>query len=235
MLIYFSLDIKHSRILLRHRSHYHKRQEFIKILENAKLRLPNMKAVQIEKVSDEDAEFVSFLDDCTPTQLKFFRFNSLSYLPKTTKTKFYMRSLPKLINETTGEVFLNRLEFSEEELEQIVRASCNTERLIFEKCDIHCSTALDFGSALKYKTKTLSFQCWGDINYSDRKADWRFSPACFDNIIEAISNSGLRDSLQTISINRNQTLSAEKVQQAMNEKGMSHVTVEEKFLFIKIS
>ena len=152
-------------------------------------------------------------------------------IPSITKAKFYMRSLPKLVSATTEEVYLRCLEFSEAELEQIVRASCNAERLIFQSCDIHCSTALDFGSAIKYKTKTLSFQSWRNERYlRNFKADSNSSPDCFDNIIEAISSSGLRDSLQTISIYNNQTLSVEKVQKIINEKGMTNISVDKKFL-----
>ena len=202
-------------------------------MNNVKRRLPSLRAVQIGRVSDEDADLLSFIDYCTPVQLELLRFNYFSYSWTKTSTKFYMRSLPKLVSATNEEVFLHFLEFSEEEFDQIVKASCNAERLIFEGCDIHCSTALDFGSALKYKTKTISFQYWGDTSDKNWKADWKFSPTCFDNIIEAILSSGLRDSLQTISICRNQSLSAEKVQKTLNEKGMPDVTVNDKCLRIE--
>ena len=201
-------------------------------MNNAKLRLPNLRAVQIGRVSNNDADLISFLNNCTPAQLKLLKFNYCSS-SLTTKAKFYMRSLPKLVSATTEEVYLNRLEFSEEELEQIMKASCNAERLIFDSCDIHCSTALDFGSALKYKIKVLSFQCWGDSFDSNWKADWKSTPTCFDNIIEAIVNSGLRSSIQTISICNNQTLSVEKVQKTLNKKGMSQVTVDEEYLQVE--
>ena len=201
-------------------------------MSNAKLRLPNLRAVQIEDISDKDTNLVSFLDDCTPAQLELLRFNYPPYSPKATEAKFYMRSLPNIVNATTEEVYLYRLEFSEVELEQIVRASCNAETLLFEECNIHCSTALDFGSFLKYKTKALSFQCWVYVFDSNWKTDRSSSSTCFDNIIDAISKSGLRVSLQTISIDKNQILSAKKMQQMLNEKGMPHITVEEICLWI---
>ena len=207
-------------------------RNLLKDLSRAKLRLPDLRAIQIGGVSDSDKDLVSFLEICTPDQLKLLRFNFLSYSSSKTKAKFYMRLLPKLANVTTEEVFLNRLEFSETELEQIVKSSCNANTLVFEGCDIHCSTVLDFGSALKYKTKTINFQFWGNTADSNRKADWVSSPACFGNIIEAISKSGLRDSLQTIWIAYNQTLSVEKVLQTLNEKGMPHVTISQEFLWI---
>ena len=112
----------------------------------------------------------------------------------------------------------------------LISNSCNTERLIFESCNIHCSTALDFGSALKYNIRTLSFQGWGDTSDSAWKTDWNSSPLSFDNIIEAISNSGLKDSLETISIDKNQTLSVKKVKQMLIEKGISNVTVNQNYL-----
>ena len=206
-------------------------------LNNAKLRIPNLKGLQIKYASDTDVDedLISFLYDCTPVQLKLLRFKCASYSPTATKAKFYMRLLQKLVNSTIKIVFLNRLEFNELELEQIVRASCNAETLIFDCCDIHCSVALNFGSALKCKIKKLSFQGWGDTRVKYRNTDWISSPACFDYIIEAVLKSGLRDSLQTISIDRNQTLPAKNVQEKLNKNGMPHVTVDEKYLQIKQS
>ena len=172
---------------------------------------------------------ISMLDVWTQFQFKFLRFNYDPFTLTSTKAKVYMRLLPILVNATTELVFFHHLEFSEAELMQIVRASCSTERLVFENCDIHCSTTLDFGSAFKYNIKVLNFQWWGDTFGEKRKTDWVSAPTCFDNIIEAISSSGLRDSLQTINIYRNQTLSVEEVQKMINEKGMSNITVEEEF------
>ena len=212
---------------------YKKDRNLLNDLNNAKLRLPNLRAVQIGYVSDADADLVSFLDVCTPLQLKLFRFNLLSFDLEATKVKFYVRSLLKLVNATTEEVFLNRLKFSEAELEHIVRASCNAERLIFNNCEFHCLTALDFGSTFKYKTKILSLQYWGNTSSSDRKADWISSPTYLDNIIEAISKSGLRDSLHTIRIYINDSLFVMKAQQMLNEKGMQHITAVESYLTIK--
>ena len=60
-----------------------------------------------------------------------------------------------------------------------------------------------------------------------RTTDWKTDPSCFENIVDAIKNSGLKDSLQKVSIDYNQTLSKEKVQELFNSKGMSHITVTE--------
>ena len=136
------------------------------------------------------------------------------------------------MNATTVEMYLEMLEFREEELEQIVKASCNAERLMFNRCEFYCTTALDFGSAFKYKTKILSLQIWKYTSSSKRMPDIFSSPACFDKIVEAISKSGLRDSLQTINIYNNHSPSAEKLQKMLNKKGMPHITVEDKYLGI---
>ena len=192
-------------------------------MENTKLRLPNLREVHIGDVLEGDADLVRIISNCTPSKIEILKFYISYSFWMSQKPRFYIRFLPKIVSAATKQMFLFRLEFNEVELEQIIRASHNVETLIIEECGIHCSTALDFGSALKYNTKTLSFQYWGNTDENHNKTDWKSDPDCFDNIIEAISNSGLRDSLQTISIYANQTLSVEKTQQSLNEKGMSHI------------
>ena len=186
-------------------------------MANVKLRLPDFRTVQIGCVLNANSDLKRFLNCFTVAKLKLLRFNYFSHITTATKASFYIRSLSKIVRATTKQVSLFRLELNEEELEQIIKASCNTDTLIFEMCDIHCSTALDFGSSLKYKMKILSFQFWGNTFDPDRKADWKFDPTCFNNIIEAISNSGLRNSLQNICIACNLTLDKEKVRQVLTK------------------
>ena len=176
--------------------------------------------------------FAQILRSWIPSQLRLLCFNCRTDSSFVIKYNIYKSSLSRILSTTSKEVFLYCMEFSEKELEQIVRASCNAERLIFENWDILCSIPLDFGSALKYNTKILSLQWWGDKLSSWRKTDWISDPSCFDNIIDAIANSGLRDSLIKICINFNHSLSIEEVQRKFNEREMSHITVNEEYLII---
>ena len=200
-------------------------RNLLKDFTNAKLRLPDIRAIQIGHVSNSDTDLQSFLRDWTPSQLEIFRFNLNSYSQTSTNSKFYMSSLPKIVSTTTKEVFLNRLEFSEAELELIVKASRNTKSLIFDQCKIHCSTSLDFGNDLKYITKTLSFQFWGNTEDADWMADWKSNPTYFNNIIDAIAKSDLKNSLQKISICKNQTLWMESIQKILNKNGGSRIAI----------
>ena len=92
---------------------------------------------------------------------------------------------------------MNYFDISEEDLQKIIISSTNVESVSLTNCDIHCSKPLDFSSQQVYKTKQLIFDGCGK---EDRKSDWIADPSLFENIVEAISKCGLRDSLNKIDI-----------------------------------
>ena len=193
----------------------------------SKLRLPDLKGIGIDNISDADADLASFLGDCIPLQLLLFsiNWNANSYIG--IKSEFYIDLLLKAVSKVTKEVYLRCFDFSAKDLEQIIKAAHNSERLVFRSCCIHCSQDLDFASTCNYNTKFLSFEYWGSTELKERTTDWKTDPSCFESIVDAIKNSGLKDSLQKVSIGNNQTLSKGKVQELFNSKGMSHITVTE--------
>ena len=69
--------------------------------------------------------------------------------------------------------------------------------------------------------KYIGFNYWG---YYTGKTEWLSNPSLFSNIVCAIGDCGLRDSLTTIDVTWS-GLNNSKVQQMFNEKSMSHVTV----------
>ena len=74
-----------------------------------------------------------------------------------------------------------------------------------------------------------SIQFVSVVFYSpDRKSDWMSTPSCFKNIVEAISKSGLKESLQEVDINANHTLNKDEVQDMFNKLEMSHISVVQK-------
>ena len=193
----------------------------------SKLKLPDLKGIRIESISDADADLTSFLSDCIPLHLLLFSINWDVNSWIGIKSEFYIDLLLKAVSKVTKEVYFWCFDFSAKDLEQIIKAAHNSERLVFRFCCIHCSPNLDFGSTYNYNTKFLSFECWGSTAYKERTTDWKTDPSCFENIVDAIKNSGLKDSLQKVSIGLNQTLSKEKVQELFNNKGMSQITVTE--------
>ena len=128
----------------------------------------------------------------------------------------------------TKEIVLACFEFTEQELEQVLKASFNCERVVIMFNDIHCSKSLDFKINQKYKTKYLNFQGWGATDFTERTTDWKTDASKFENIVDAISKWGLKDSLEQFDIWKNQTLSKEKVQLLFNSKGMTHISVIDK-------
>ena len=193
----------------------------------SKLRLPNLNGIKIDNISDADADLASFLSECIPAELKWLAVNYSSNSDYATKSKFYIDAFSKAVRRTTKQVFFRCIDFSAEDLQTFVKAAHNAERIVFQFCWIHCSSGLDFGSDLNYKTKFLSFQTWGRTDYSQNTTDWKTDSSKFSLIVDAIGNSGLKASLQKLGIFLNHTLSVPKVQEELNAKEMSHISVVE--------
>ena len=140
------------------------------------------------------------------------------------KADFYIEALCKTLKAVTSEIYIEWLKLTTSDLEQIIKASSVSERLVIRFSNVSCSAALDFATADKYKTKFLSFFCWG--SGSHRKSDFISVPASFENIVEAMAKSGLKDSLQTLDI-RCCGLDKTTVQGLLSKHGMGAVLVVE--------
>ena len=71
----------------------------------------------------------------------------------------------------------------------------------------------------------MGFAYCGSAFHQGIKTDWKSTPSSFRNIVEAISKSGLKDSLQQVDIKYNETLDKYEVQAMFNELGMPHISV----------
>ena len=208
-----------------------KHKSLLTDLNCSKLRLPNIRKIKIDYISDGNKELNSFFQNWVPSKLDLFAVNYWSNTFTGIKMSFYIDSISKAMKSVQKEIYLNYFEIKEADLEQIIKSASNWERLILCFSDIHCSKKLDFGVSDKYKIKFLSFACCGHTAYKERKSGWKSTPSFFKNIVEAISKSGLRDSLQEVDIGGNQTLKKDEVQAMFNELGMSHISVVENFPF----
>ena len=193
------------------------------------LRLPDLSGIRIEHISEADDDLADFLSNCTPARLNLLVVNYGAKSKIGIMSEFYVGVFSEAAAKTAKEVFFSWIDFSAEDLQTIVRAARNTERIVFNWCCIHCSSGLDFGYDLNYKTKFLSFQSWGSTDYKERTTDWKADPSKFSLIVDAIGNSGLRVSLEKLSIGYNETLSVSRVQEELNAKGMSHISVVDKW------
>ena len=64
----------------------------------SKLRLPDLKRVYLDSISGEDSKLASFLENCTPTQMKLFLINWKFVSDTLINAKFYMSSLSKAVS-----------------------------------------------------------------------------------------------------------------------------------------
>ena len=202
-----------------------KQKSLLTDLGTSKLRLPNIRKININQISDGNKELNSFFQNWVPSKLDLL---SVKYNRNTDtgiKMDFYIDSISKAMKSVQKEIYLFCFEIKEPELEQIIKSASNWERLILRYCDIHCSDELDFSLSDKYKTKFLSFASCGNTFSPYRKTGWISTPSGFKNIVEAISKSGLKDSLQQVDIYGNQTLKKDEVQVLFNELEMSHISV----------
>ena len=193
----------------------------------SKLRLPNLNGIRIDCISDADADLANFLSYWITIRLQKLEIN-LS--PKSwigIKSKFYVDAFSEAARRTTGRVYFRCIDFSAEDFQTVVRAAHNAEEIVFSCCCIHCSSDLDFGGSIKYYTKVLSFDNWGSTYSKERTTDWKADPSTFSFIVDAIGSSGLKDSLTKLNIRGNMTLSVSKVQEEIDAKGMSHISVVE--------
>ena len=202
-----------------------KQKSLLTDLGSSKLRLPNIRRIQIDKIPDGNKELNSFFQNWVPSKLDLLWVNYNYNTSTGIKMGFYIDSISKAIKSVSKEIYLVCFEIKESELEQIIKSASNWERLIIDYWDIHCSKKLDFSVSAKYKIKFLGFAECGYTGSKDRKTDWISTPSCFKNIVEAISKSGLRDSLEEVDIYNNQTLKKDEVQAMFNELGMSHISV----------
>ena len=142
----------------------------------SRLRLPDINGIQVDNISDADTDFASFFSNCTPARLQLLWVNYFANSNIGIKSRFYINAFSEAAARTEKEVYFYCIDFSAEDLQTVVRAAHNAERIVFFFCCIHCSSDLDFGNDLSYKTKFLSFQNWGDKSYnplSKPPQNWR--------------------------------------------------------------
>ena len=76
-----------------------------------------------------------------------------------------------------------------------MKASANSDRIVFNLCQIDLSSDIDL-SGPEYKTTYLSFMQVGEL----KENDWENHPERLKRVIKAISLCSLKDSLKTINV-----------------------------------
>ena len=99
----------------------------------------------------------------------------------------------QMASVTTKEVFIRLFKLSNSSLEKIIKAGCNSDRIVIGWCSLDFDSDIDI-SGPEYKTTYLSFRFTGN------KSNWSSSPSRLKRILKAISLSSLKTSLQTLDV-----------------------------------
>ena len=131
---------------------------FLYDLATSKAQIPQLKRIAISHLNGSDSKLNLFLSNWVPQNLTYL---SINWPPidwfKTTKMNFYSSSLTTCLKKVTKEIFLDVFEMDESDLETVVKASCNSERLVLRLSDLKWSRSMDFKCSSTYKITTKIF------------------------------------------------------------------------------
>ena len=129
-----------------------KSKSFLDDLATSKALIPQIKRIAINRLNGSDSNLNLFLSNWVPQNLTFLSINWPWIDGKLiTKMNFYSSSLTTSLKKVTKEIFLQLFEIDESDLEAVIKASCNSERLVLYWCDLKWSRAMDFKCSSTYK------------------------------------------------------------------------------------
>ena len=129
-----------------------KSKSFLDDLATSKAQILQLKRIVINHLNGSDSNLNLFLSNWVPQNLTYLwiGYPYIDY-KKTTKMNFYLSSLTTCLKKVTKEIFLELFEMDESDLETVVKASCNSERLVLYGCDLKWSRSMDFKCSSTYK------------------------------------------------------------------------------------
>ena len=112
------------------------------------------------------------------------------------KIKDFIFDLSKIIPKVSKEFSFSNFKFSRRDFQHVMNSSFGWERITFCDCVLLFDEGIFISNRYESTIKHLDFGGCG----KPRKSDWMGNPSRFDNIVEAISQSRIKESLQTIRI-----------------------------------
>ena len=106
-----------------------------------------------------------------------------------------------------------------------MKASSNSDRIVFSACQIDLSSDIDLSSP-EYATTYLSFHCVGDSKVND----WKNHPERLKRVIKAISLCSLKNSLKTINV-WGSDVAVETVEEMLKEFKLDDIQVIQDFVY----
>ena len=134
-----------------------KSKSFLDDLATSKVLIPRLKKIKISCINNSDSNLNLFLSNWVPQNLTFLNINYCYNDYNTIKMSFYLNSLTTSLKKVTKEIYLGLFEMNESDLEAVVKASCNSERLVLYWCDLKWSRSMDFKCSSAYKITAKMF------------------------------------------------------------------------------
>ena len=133
-------------------------KSFLDDLATSKALIPQLKRIKISDLNDSDSNLNLFLSNWVPQNLTYLNINYPAIdLCNPTKMNFYLNSLTTCLKKVTKEIFIYLFEMDESDLESVIKASCNSERLVLNYWDLKWSRSMDFKWSSTYKTTAKIF------------------------------------------------------------------------------
>lgn len=179
-------------------------------LENPKI-LINIKELYKGKIVDirginlynmpfeENIYLAKLLKSSFPDNVNYFSLNidSDESVAKLTDISFYFDGLCNAVGHVCTEVLINSFIMTESQLIQLIERSHKTKSLIFSNCQIIGEDSdYKISSEIKYNLSNLSLEGCRQSDSYERS----LSIHQFESIVEAISNSDLKSSLNSINL-----------------------------------
>ena len=134
-----------------------KSKSFLDDLATSKALIPQLKRIAISYVNGSDSNLNLFLSNWVPQYFTYLSINfpAIDWL-KPTKMSYYSSSITTSLKKVMKEIFIRLFFMDESDLETVIKASCNSERLVLKWCDLKWSRPMDFKCSSTYKITTKS-------------------------------------------------------------------------------
>ena len=135
-----------------------KSKSFLDDLATSKAQIHQLKRIAITHLNGSDSNLNLFLSNWVPQNLTLLSISFYNIDGKVpTKMSLYSSSLASCLMKVTKEIFLHVFDMDESDFETVVKASCNSERLVLYNWDLKWSRLMDFKCSSTYKITTKIF------------------------------------------------------------------------------
>ncbi|CAI2365541.1 unnamed protein product [Moneuplotes crassus] len=200
-----------------------KAQNFIKELGDNKIILPNIDESHTGRIDDSSIEIINrYLLNCIPKSFSKIYLN-WEWNEYPIQFSSMIEGLSVALPKITKEVLFNTFVIQSSDLELIMQKCYQTEKIIFAYSKLISSERMNFDTGKGSKLKCLSI-CSSDFNKQGLSSDFQNHPERLEWIIEALSKSAHKTSLEYINI-QDCPIEVKTVEDMLKKYGMDTVVV----------